>query len=542
MEQLVVSSYLKKPPQKILQLAVVLFISSAVVYALCLFFEPRWETNDDVGMSMVAHGYGLVETASPNLIFSNVLYGYFVRAIPSINGIPGYSIATLGTLVIFGSVVLLTLRRLGFGWAISIATLSLVIVRPVLFPQFTINAGLLAVSAILCWHLYAEQRCTGMLIIGCVLTLGGYLVRSQEFLLVLLVALPLLPIRKLFRDRGSRIATLCLLAAIGCAQLADYEAYKSEDWRSFTEINRARAPYTDFGAGSLLLSRPDVYQKYGYSKNDVQLITSWGVYADPELAKPNVLESMLFEIGFIPDQKILLGNVLGAFKALSNPSLLSIFVVALIFLCAKYNLRAWLVLGAFFVSVVAMGLLGRPGIVRVYYPLVVLTLFAPIVLIGRELLSAILWRRILPLTLFIGSATNSVAAGSQSLDSTANDKATRAAIVDFPDTPVIVWGGGFPFEAAYPVLNIPETSFKYALHGFGVFSPAPFSVAARENRAGRGLANKFTSPDGIRIIANDRQILILAGYCKERLNGEMITQATETYGPVLVRVLRCEVQ
>lgn len=537
-----VNSYLSKPALRISQLVVTFSVSSAIISALCLFFEPRWETNDDIGMSMIAHGYGLVATASPNLIFSNVLYGYLVRAIPSINGTLGYSIATLGALAIFGSIVLLVLRRLDFGWAISIAALSLVIVRPVLFPQFTINAGLLTVGAILCWYLYTQQRSKGMLAVGCALAFGGYLVRSQEFLLVLLVASPLLPIRKLFLDRGSRIAALCLLATIGCAKLADHEAYKSEDWRSFTEINHARAPYTDFGAGSLLLSRPDVYQKYGYSKNDAQLITGWGVYADPELARPNILESMLRETGFIPDQKILLGNVLEAFKTLLHPSLLPIFVVALIFLCAKYNLRAWLVLGAFLVSIVAMGLLGRPGVVRVYYPLVVLILFAPIVLSGRDIFSATLRRQILLLALLIGLAINSATAGSQSFDATASDKATRAAIVEFPDTPVIVWGGGFPYEAAYPVLNIPEPSFKYVLHGFGVFSPAPFSVAAKENRAGHGLANKLTSPEGIRIVATDQQILILAGYCKERLSGRMIMQATETYGPVLVRVMRCEAQ
>ena len=49
------------------------------VFALCLFFEPRWETNDDVAMSMVAHGYGIAAVGMPNLIFSNVVWGYLVQ-------------------------------------------------------------------------------------------------------------------------------------------------------------------------------------------------------------------------------------------------------------------------------------------------------------------------------------------------------------------------------------------------------------------------------------------------------------------------------
>lgn len=527
----------KKIPKNIV---LVLSISLAVFYLLCLLFYPRWETNDDVGMSMVAHGYGLIASGSPNIIYSNVIWGYLVRFIPTINGALGYSVATMGILVIFGTVVLYTLRRLGFGWVISISALLLVIVRPILFPQFTINAGLLTVGAILCWHLYAHQGGLGGLFIGCVLAFGGYLVRSQEFLLVFFVALPLLPFRKLVRDRYSRIAALCLLAAIGGAKIADYYAYQGEDWRSFNAINLARAPYTDFGAGSLLLSRPDVFQKYGYSKNDIQLITGWGVYADPELADPEKLKSMLLDIGFVPDKRIVVDNVVKAFKAVLHPSLLPIFFVALISLCVRFNLRAWLVWGAFFLSLVVMGLLGRPGMIRVYYPLVVLLFISPILLEGREIFAIAYWQKILSFLLFITILVNFYITGTQSLIATDNDASIRSQIAKFPNTPVIVWGASFPYEAAYPVFNIPASSMKYSLHAFGVFSPAPFSVAFRENHEGRSMAKKFASVNGVSIVAGDQQIQILSTYCKERLNGEMRVLSSERFGPMLVRTIRCK--
>ena len=44
--------------------------------ALYVAFEPLWETNDDVAMSMAAHGYGLAAYSSPHLIFSNVVWGH----------------------------------------------------------------------------------------------------------------------------------------------------------------------------------------------------------------------------------------------------------------------------------------------------------------------------------------------------------------------------------------------------------------------------------------------------------------------------------
>lgn len=62
------------------------FVAMVFVFILCIFFEPRWVTNDDVGMSMVAHGYGIAAVDMPNLVFSNVIWGYLVRVIPQING------------------------------------------------------------------------------------------------------------------------------------------------------------------------------------------------------------------------------------------------------------------------------------------------------------------------------------------------------------------------------------------------------------------------------------------------------------------------
>lgn len=116
---------------------------------------------------MVAHGYGIAAVDMPNLVFSNVIWGYLVRVIPQINGVLGYSIAAIAVLVIVGTIILYALRQLGFGWLVSLSVLTLLLVRPVLFPQFTINAGLLTVGAIVCWHLYGQQENRLVLLTGC---------------------------------------------------------------------------------------------------------------------------------------------------------------------------------------------------------------------------------------------------------------------------------------------------------------------------------------------------------------------------------------
>ena len=75
--------------------AVVALAVFAVAFALaCTLLSPRWETNDDVGMAMAAHGFGLAVAPTPALIYSNVLWGHLVQAIPSPAANSEASIAT----------------------------------------------------------------------------------------------------------------------------------------------------------------------------------------------------------------------------------------------------------------------------------------------------------------------------------------------------------------------------------------------------------------------------------------------------------------
>ena len=53
-----------------------IFISVVFVFTLCFFFDPHWETNDDIAMSMVVHGYGIASVGMPNLVFSNIVWGH----------------------------------------------------------------------------------------------------------------------------------------------------------------------------------------------------------------------------------------------------------------------------------------------------------------------------------------------------------------------------------------------------------------------------------------------------------------------------------
>ena len=96
---------------------------------LCLTGDPHWETNDDVGMSMVAHGYGIAAFGSPQIMFSNVLWGYVIRSIPSVGGVLGYSLATMAALFVSAVAIHFFLLRLNAGFLLATLAVALLLAR-----------------------------------------------------------------------------------------------------------------------------------------------------------------------------------------------------------------------------------------------------------------------------------------------------------------------------------------------------------------------------------------------------------------------------
>ena len=512
-----------------------LAIAAAFVISLCFVFGSRWETNDDVAMSMVAHGYGVAAVGSPNIIFSNVLWGYMVRAIPQINGILGYSFATLVVLITVGSVLLFGLYRFRAGCVASISVFALLLARPVLFPQFTINAGLLLVGAIICWRLFALQTDRQALLVGCLLAFAGYLVRRNEFFLLLFVAVPLLPWRILLRRRSFHVSILALALVITISAAVDNKAYQGQQWRAFNELNAVRAPFNDFGADDYLKKRPDILARYGLSANDLDLIREW-FFVDPEIANPQALKAMLAELGPLASQENAMAKGWAGIQTLWDPELLPLVLTALLLALLRPSWQVAASWGFCIGAVFVIGLSGRPGILRVYVPLASLLVIAPFLV--RQTAD---WRnRLITGVLLVAAVLNCSLVLAESKTLQASAEQTREGLAGFPGVPVVIWGIGFPLEAVYPVVGISSSAMSWQFYGLGAFTLAPFSVAFREQQQGRGMADLLVKEKGVPIVANDRCSKYLEIYCKERLHGEMKELSVQQYGTVEVSWRRCE--
>ncbi|HBI21164.1 MAG TPA: hypothetical protein DDY37_01015, partial [Legionella sp.] len=488
----------------------------AVLYAL---FKPLWETNDDVAMSMMAHGYGIAAFSSPLILFSNVLWGHLIRAIPELNGVLGYSTATVGVLTIVGFTLMYGLLRLGIAYISSALLVILVLLRPTLFPQFTMNAGLLMVGALVCWHVYARKEDWRALFTGCFLAFCSYLVRSQEFFLMFAVALPLLPWRALLSRPMARIALLCLALAIALAAVMDHQAYQGSEWGTYKALNPARLPFTDYGAGTFLKQHNDILDRHGYSDNDIDLIKGW-FFVDPVIANPTALNQMLTELGPLPTQAGSLTNGWEGTHILWQPRLFTLVLTALLLMLMMPNRRILASWGLFWVAIFCLGLLGRPGIFRVCEPVVYMLLVAPFLIGYRCFFQNLISGCVLVLAVLIqsGHVISDYRMFQHCYKKARADLAPMAHSRDFP---MVVWGGGFPYQAIYPVLNTSTSERAYQLYCLGWPTWAPNTVSYAEHHAGRGLKARLMDKEGIPIMASAESMDLLNTYCRERLHGQM---------------------
>ena len=417
------------------------------------------------------------------------------------------------------------------------ALVTLVLVRPVLFPQFTINAGLLLVAAILCWHVYDRLNDQIALLAGCILAFLSYLIRSQEFFLVFFIAIPLLPWRSLFQSKISQVACLILISAIAVSAIIDRQAYQGDEWNAFNDLNSARAPFTDFGVGEHLKNRPDILGQYGFSTNDVDLVKKW-FFVDPQIANPQVLRNLLAESSLSPIHKYSPNKGWIGIQTLWHPTLLPLLVIALLSaILLRPGWRLTLSWGLCIIAVWLMGVLGRPGIIRVYIPLIALLTIAPFFLAQHPTLK---WRKWLGMiALFVAAIFNAYHVFSESKNFEINSKDVREKLVSFPADPVVIWGGVFPFESVYPVFNTSRSAMSYKFYPFGVFTLAPFSVAFAEEKAGRGFTESFVKDSGVSIIADTARFENLDIYCQEHFQGQLIELSNTQYGAVVVSRRQC---
>ncbi|MDF1678431.1 MAG: hypothetical protein P1U32_07045 [Legionellaceae bacterium] len=511
---------LKKYGNEVYNLIIFCFISSYII-SLRYFFPLYWDTNDDIFMSMIAHGYGLAEVGSPLLVFSNVIWGYLVRAIPDIYGFVGYSIATFVVLLMVGLAIFHSLRKIGPDLIISLLATSFVLLAPTVFPQFTINAGLCMVAFVLILQVINLEQDSipyhwlfSAIFFACL----GYLIRREEFFLILGVAAPFLPWKLLLKKKELRMMVIIIFVFIGGATFFDHISYSGEGWQHYFEVNSARISYTDYGAGALLENHPEILARHDYSPNDISLISNF-FFADPSITTTSKLNALLNKLDyhFYGDASNLWRSVKAALSCLRILPLLLSAILLLVFYPSKKLCISWLI---FILSFCLIGFLGRSFTVRIYIPIISLLFLFGVVnsyqypsnFVRQN--AKLICKGVILFFIICGFLITYL----QAINRKKLIKDAQTRVIHFPHEVITMWGN-FPVQYIYTPTTRNPSNFNLKIYGLDLSTLAPFSVAYHEELAQRGFVKKILS-SGVLIVENNRHHL-LKTWCREHFNGEL---------------------
>lgn len=515
-----------------------LLILSLVIFVVCVF-SPHWESNDDISMAMLAHGFGIASESSRYILFSHVFWGELVSRIPSMFEMNGYTLAHYFLLFISASIILKTTSENTESTFYSLLIVTAVFWKPLIEPQFTINSGLLMVAAILSLLQWLKSDSFWGLALFLFLSILSYLVRAEEFVFVLLVAMPLI----LTTAKGKRIIYLfaALLLIVVSLKYIDNNAYDTTEWDYYKELNAQRAPFTDFGARKHVKNYPEVLASNGLTNNDVDLIKNW-FFVDTTIASPGTLEDVLDQTGFHAKEKVQNASIIFTFKKLGGSYLGWLLFAGIAAFFIRPSLRLFSSWCLFGLCVAMLTVLGRGHVFRVYYPvLAMLTLYAwqhnaslssfknAYESRIKTLLSTAV---VLLLVLHVITWTNLVKAKNE------HSYSVLAQLPSFNKEYLVVWGAALPYELLYPVVSVDSKMLNLNIFGLGVSTFAPNTLANKFEKSGDGFLSRFRSKDGILLVAKENQFGFLKRYCSEHFGVELRREPISS-GSVSVERVHC---
>ncbi len=256
-----------------------------------LFFVPYYETNDDMVMGNIAAGsYGT--EFGQYVIFSNILYGYLLKflglIIPALNWYVAMQYILIGVSMICLGWYFLKHFSLKTAFFLNVLCWFIFAFEIVRLVQWTRTAGLLMTVGFLLLLEAIRMKRVPVKILGFLLVIFGALIRFEDIVICLPFFGVLAFIFWLWEDKMDKgmfkrylLNFLLLLVVLGGAKSIDILSYSlSEQWRDYTEFNRARAAVIDYGVPPYD-EYEEQYQEIGFSRNDTLLLSKW-CFADNE--------------------------------------------------------------------------------------------------------------------------------------------------------------------------------------------------------------------------------------------------------------------
>lgn len=514
-------------------LTVIILINSLFFSLIFYFYTPRWETNDDVAMSMIIHGYGLIKIPSTNLVFSNIVWGEIINLIPSINDLFGYSIATALILFLSANCIYYYLTKLNVNFIIAGLITFLIFLRPIIFPQFTLNAGLLSIGFILSTLYYEKSKNIFTLIIAGVLFFLAFIIRYQELLLILLVSLPFLNFKFYIKDIKFNIFLIFLALILSVIIYIDIERYNSDEWKIFTELNTVRIPFTDHKLIKHLIDKQEILKQYSYSINDLRLISDW-FFCDPLIFDVNKLKLLTESVEFGNFLHTNFSKKFSPFNAFLSEKYVHLMVIIIIYLIAKQNLRLLMLCILVIFANYLMTLMGRGGLSRVLTPLLSIAVIFSVLSSNQinniKILKFCKFNSIKNFKILFFSIVlivNINLINKDAILSESKIKEINATFSQIPNEIIYAWGASLPIEYIYPVFESKNLKENMKIYGLGVFTLAPNTLSLFQENNNNGFIKNIRADEGLIIFTHQNRINKLEIWCSERFKGSLVAKKIE---------------
>lgn len=288
--------------------AIVLVLQAFVVLA----FQPSYETNDDVFITMIASGKGICPAPDEHLIFTNVLVGKVLKQLyTAYASFPWYGCYLLAVhfaaqVAILYCTLVVGRTKVGRGFSqlpsghvrarFGLYSLYYVLVELTLLNrfQFTTTAFVAAQAGIflllVVWRRRTRQTdapVLGPLAVAVSFLFLGGIIRLESLAMALLIAAPLsLTFVRYFSFRAlvpCGLAAATVGALVVGAVAYDHATYEHDpNWQGFRSFNQLRGIFHD---GSWTFYTPEtaqIFQQVGWTENDHAMIERW-FSDDPEL-------------------------------------------------------------------------------------------------------------------------------------------------------------------------------------------------------------------------------------------------------------------
>ena len=277
-----VGSWIKAATLSIALIGFVILLSGGLFY----------ESNDDVSMSMLCAGVGIVDRPDDHLLFTNHLIGRFLGHLYDFRrSAPWYALYLLTCQALAFTVIFRILFSKGKG-AIALAITAVcsiaILLRPIVLLQFTSTSFLLGTAGVLSILVGVERKSLrSYLILGIVLLVLSVMVRDLSALMTVGLA-GLLGLSKLaFTPRRKKAVLFCLvmfvcgLVCVGGRAL-DRVYFDASGWKNAAALNSERS-FVEMHKMSLEDPKTrEALAVAGWSTNDFRMFKNWG-YLDRDL-------------------------------------------------------------------------------------------------------------------------------------------------------------------------------------------------------------------------------------------------------------------